>query len=147
MRTCGMIWNGQVMTTLNNFIFINYLIMWLALSDVNNWRFFIKQFNKTCLHILYDCIRKCGLQLFTRFGFLFYFLAKFGDSNVVISKSNKFWQCCKMSFVLEEKISFNASQVFNIFIEYVHPFVATLHINLILEQIYKYLGRWIHNHR
>ncbi len=53
---------------------------------------------------------------------------------------------CKMTFVLEEKTLFNAYQVLNIFIEYVHPFVATWHINLILEQIYKCLGRWIHNH-
>jgi hypothetical protein len=52
-----------------------------------------------------------------------------------------------MSFVLEEKMSFNAYQVVNILIEYVHSFVATCHINLILEQIYGYLGRWIHNHR
>jgi hypothetical protein len=52
-----------------------------------------------------------------------------------------------MPFVLEENISFNAYQVLNIFIEYVHLFVVTWHINLILEQIYKYLGTWIHNHR
>jgi hypothetical protein len=60
-------------------------------------------------------------------------IAVFGDLNVVLSKSNKFWQFSKMAFVLEEKISFNAYQVLNIFIEYVHPFVAMWHINLILE--------------
>ncbi len=35
MKTCSTIWNGQVMTTLNNFICVDYLIVWLTLSDVN----------------------------------------------------------------------------------------------------------------
>jgi hypothetical protein len=46
------------------------------------------------------------LQLLTGNGHFFHFFAKFGDLNVVPSKFDKI---------------FNAYQVLNIFIEYVHP--------------------------
>jgi hypothetical protein len=46
-----------------------------------------------------------------------------------------------------KKKTISVDQISNIFIEYVHPFIAMQHINLILEQINKYLNSWIHSHR